>query len=186
MKFFNICIMSKLANKPISYPKEVKVYVDGGALRIEGRSMTKLINISGFNVAVDDSANQCMFTRLDDDKFSRSMLGTAVANFKNALLDVANETTVTVNLIGVGFKAIMVSKIILLWVGYSHLYGVELPDGVKAVIKDNNKIILQGSLESVTLTSSLIEKIRKWDPCMQKGIVTDGKYLIKKEGKKKK
>ena len=178
--------MSKLANRPVLYPENIKIQVIDGFLVISKGEQTKRIKLDGVDVEINYSERSCIF-RLSDSKSSKKAnLGTSIALCRGAIKDLTTPYSLTILTNGVGFKAMVVNEnILLMWLGRSHLYAVNFSKEVSVTAKDN-KIVLSGNKTSVTSLAAVIKTNRKWDPCMQKGVVIEGEFLLKKEAKKKK
>ena len=179
--------MSKLANHSIKYDDSISVVLLKDSLEIKNTKKNISLPLNGISVSVDEVLHTCTFFIDKKDKtVSKSNLGTVVSLFKTAIKDFDKPYSLILITQGVGFKAmVLTNNMLLMWIGRSHLYCVKFPNGITVSAKDN-KISLSGDRVAVTTLASIIQTNRKWDPCMKKGIIIEGKFVIYKETKKKK
>ncbi len=179
--------MSKLANHSIKYKPSVSVSVLGDYLEIKNSNTVSQLKLNGVKVFIDKENNSCAFNIDKKDKnVEKANLGTVVSLFKSKVAGFDKAHSLTLIAQGVGFKAMVLpGDMLLMWLGRSHLYCVKFPKEVVVVAKDN-KILLSGDKVAVTMLASIIKTNRPWDPCMKKGIIIEGEFLVQKEGKKKK
>ena len=92
------------------------------------------------------------------------------------------ERTLEIN--GIGYRAEMKGKSIVLNLGYSHPIDFPLPDGISATVDKNNVIKLSGiDKEQVGQTAASIRKLRKPEPYKGKGVKYAEEYIQRKAGK---
>jgi large subunit ribosomal protein L6 len=85
---------------------------------------------------------------------------------------------------GIGYRAEMKGKAIVLNLGYSHPIDFPLPDGIDATVDKNNVIKLSGiDKEKVGQTAASIRKLRKPEPYKGKGVKYAEEYIQRKAGK---
>ena len=90
----------------------------------------------------------------------------------------------SLELVGVGFKAEVSGKKLILNVGYSHPVEVQALDGIFFEVTDNNKITVSGiDKQLVGQVSANLKKVRIPDVYKGKGIRYSGEYIRKKVGK---
>lgn len=177
--------MSKLANRPVLYSSDIAVEVKDGVLYVSKNSKVEKVALNNISVEVNNVEHSCSFS-LGEKNAKKENLGTVVSLFRAAVKNLNEPYSLNITTNGVGFKAMIVNNdILLMWLGRSHLYAIKFPKEVNVSAKDN-KISLSGSKVHVTALAAIIKTNRKWDPCMQKGVVIEEEFLIKKEGKKKK
>ncbi len=106
----------------------------------------------------------------------------ALAN--NCVTGVTTGFSKRLEIVGVGYRAQKVDRVLVLQLGYSHPIEVLLPDGVDAVVEGNTKIVVSGiDKQQVGQTAAMIRGLRKPDPYKQKGVRYEGERLRSKEGK---
>jgi large subunit ribosomal protein L6 len=85
---------------------------------------------------------------------------------------------------GIGYKAALEGKNLVLSVGYSHPVKFPIPDGVKIVLEKSFVIISGIDRQLVGQVAATIRKIKKPEPYQGKGIRYEGEYVRQKQGKK--
>lgn len=186
LRFFNCCYMgiSKIAKKPILLPAGMTASLHDKFLKISLGSKDRMLPVpDGVLVSVSDNA-----CRIDSAAglSNLSIIGTFASKLKSAVSDAQTPSKKTVNLIGVGFKAFKANgNFLVLSLGFSHLVAVEMPTDLVLEIREANKIDIFGYKERVSSFASDLCSLRPWDPCKRSGVVVEGSYLRRKEGKKK-
>lgn len=112
------------------------------------------------------------------------MHGTMRANLNNMILGVTEGFKKTLDLIGVGYRAQLKGKTLVLNVGYSHPVEMEAPEGVTVEVPSNTNIIISGiSKQQVGQFAAEIRDVRPPEPYKGKGIRYTDEYVRRKEGK---
>ena len=112
------------------------------------------------------------------------MLGTTRALISNMIHGVTEGFQKQLNLVGVGYKAVVNQKSLLLNLGYSHSINYTLPEGIKASVNANTKILLESSDKQLLgQVSAEIQKFRPPEPYKGKGILFEGVQIKRKAGK---
>jgi len=133
-------------------------------------------------LSIEDS--QVVINRKGDDKFSRSLHGLTRALIANMVNGVNEGFTKKLEIVGVGYKAEMKGKKILLNLGYSHPIIFGVPDSIKLETPTPNEIIISGiDKEIVGAVAAKIRSFRKPEPYKGKGIKYAGEYIRRKAGK---
>ena len=85
---------------------------------------------------------------------------------------------------GVGYRAEVKGKEIVLNVGFSHPVALEIPEGVSAEVQKNVITLTGPDLEVLGQFAANVRKVKKPEPYKGKGIRYQGEYVIRKQGKK--
>ena len=129
-----------------------------------------------------EEGNLINFTRSKDS--DRAMHGTMRANLNNMILGVTEGFKKTLDLIGVGYRAQLKGKTLVLNVGYSHPVEMEAPEGVTVEVPSNTNIIISGiSKQQVGQFAAEIRDVRPPEPYKGKGIRYTDEHVRRKEGK---
>ena len=97
---------------------------------------------------------------------------------------VSEGLNVLLNLVGVGYRAQLQGKKLVLNVGYSHPVEFTPEDGIEVEVPSNTKIIVNGiDKERVGALASNIRHVRPPEPYKGKGIRYEGEVVRRKEGK---
>ncbi len=169
---------------PVQIPKGVNASVADGSIKIKGpkgeldQDIHKLIT-----VAVE--TEKIVVTRSADDRLSRSVHGLTRALIQNMVTGVSKGFSITLEMVGVGYRGEMQGKLLILHVGYSHPIIFRPPEGVKVeVIPKENKIVISGAdKQLVGAMAAEIRRTRPPEPFKGKGIKYSGEQIRRKAGK---
>jgi large subunit ribosomal protein L6 len=176
--------MSRVGKKPIPIPEKVKVAIDNGTVTVTGPKGTLSRSIPPeITVAVEDNA--IVVKRSSDLKKVRALHGLMRALINNMVIGVTEGFKRELEIIGVGYRAEMKGKNLVLYLGYSHPTVFTPPDEVSlSVLPKENKIEVMGiDKELVGLVASVIRSFRKPEPYKGKGIRYVGEHVRTKAGK---
>ena len=179
--------MSKLGKKPIKIPKDIKVKVEGGKLILTGPKGSKELSINDkiFSTTISKD-NNLSLKLIKKNESSIIMWGTTRSIINNALIGVASGHEKTLEISGVGFRAILKENILNLQLGFSHDVSYKIPDGVKLSVEKSTIIKISAvDKELVGKVAAEIIMMKPVEPYKGKGIKERGKYILRKEGKKK-
>ena len=100
------------------------------------------------------------------------------------MIGVSEQFKITLNLIGVGYRAVVQAKSLILNLGYSHQVIMEIPDTISVEIDKNTILNLRGcDKEKLGLFASKIRSWRPPEPYKGKGILYEGEIIKRKAGK---
>ena len=175
--------MSRIGNKVITVPAGVEVNIVDNFATVKGpkgelkqqfdKDMT--FNIEGSEITV---------VRPSDSKRHRTVHGTTRAVLANMVEGVSAGFKKELELIGVGYRAQMQGKKLVLSVGYSHPVEFEEIDGITLGVEGNTKVSIEGiNKEVVGQYAAKVRAVRPPEPYKGKGIRYVGEYVRRKEGK---
>jgi len=175
--------MSRIGNKVITVPAGVEVNIVDNFATVKGpkgelkqqfdKDMT--FNVEGNEIAV---------VRPSDSKRHRTVHGTTRAILANMVEGVSAGFKKELELIGVGYRAQMQGKKLVLSVGYSHPVEFEEIEGIKLGVEGNTKVSIEGiNKEVVGQYAAKVRAVRPPEPYKGKGIRYVGEYVRRKEGK---
>lgn len=175
--------MSRIGNKVITVPAGVEVNIVDNFATVKGpkgelkqqfdKDMT--FNIEGSEITV---------VRPSDSKRHRTVHGTTRAILANMIEGVSTGFKKELELIGVGYRAQMQGKKLVLSVGYSHPVEFEEIDGITLGVEGNTKVSIEGiNKEVVGQYAAKVRAVRPPEPYKGKGIRYVGEYVRRKEGK---
>lgn len=176
--------MSRIGKLPIPIANNVNVQIsDDNHITVRGPKGELTQQFSNrIKIKVND--NEIMITRQSEDKVDRSLHGLSRALLANMVTGVTEGFTKKLEIVGVGYKAEMRGKKLVLNVGYSHpiVFGVQ--DEIKLETPSPTEIIVSGiNKEMVGAVSAKIRSFRKPEPYKGKGIKYAGEYIRRKAGK---
>ena len=175
--------MSRIGKKPIVVPAGVTVTVDGHKVTVKGPkgTLTKEFN-KNLTIALEDG--HVVVTRPDDSIEMRALHGTTRALIHNMVVGVSQGFSKTLELNGVGYRAQLQGKKLVMNLGYSHPVEVEAVDGVDFKLDGTTKVIVEGiDKEKVGAVAANIRSWRKPEPYKGKGIKYSDEVIRRKEGK---
>lgn len=175
--------MSRIGRKPIALPKGVDVTVSGSEVTVKGAKGSMTFGIMpDIHVEVKDGSVEV--TRANDLKNVRAAHGMTRAIINNMVHGVSNGFVRELEIIGVGYRAQMQGKNLVLALGYSHPIEVVPPQGIEFAIDGPTKVIVRGiDKQLVGQTAANIREHRPPEPYKGKGIRYVGEYVIRKAGK---
>lgn len=175
--------MSRVGKKPVTIPKGVTVTQSGNGLKIKGPK-GELSNSFHPRVKIEVKDNQVLVFRPNDEKENKALHGLTRALIQNMVSGVTQEYQKTLEIVGVGYRAEMKDKNLLLNIGYSHPIYFIPPDGIKIQAPTQTQIIISGiDKQLVGQVAAKIRSIRKPEPYKGKGIKYSDEQIQRKAGK---
>jgi len=176
--------MSRIGIKPVPLPQGVKVTVTPTLVTVEGpKGKLEQSYVPEVEIKVEGGA--VAVTRKNDSKQARAYHGLYRNLVNNMVKGVSAGFTRALMINGVGYKAEIQGKVIILSLGYSTDFGVAIPEGISAVVEGNGqKIIVSGhDRQQVGQFASEIRGLRLPEPYKGKGIRYEDEKIRKKVGK---
>ena len=175
--------MSRIGNKVITLPAGVEVTNKDNVITVKGpkgeltREFPKVIEIK-------IEGTEVTLHRPNDSKEMKTIHGTARANLNNMVIGVSEGFKKELEMRGVGYRAQLQGKKLVLSVGKSHPDEVEAPEGITFEVPTATAIVVNGiNKEVVGQTAAYIRGLRVPEPYKGKGIRYAGEYVRRKEGK---
>lgn len=176
--------MSRVGRLPIAIPAGATVTVTpDNVVTVKGPKgeLTKAMN-KDMNIAIED--NQVVVTRPSDVKEHRALHGLTRALINNMVKGVTEGYQKTLDLVGVGYRAQLQGKKLVMNLGFSHPVEIEPVDGITIEIAAPTKVVVKGiDKETVGAVAADIRSWRKPEPYLGKGIKYDNEVIRRKEGK---
>lgn len=175
--------MSRIGYKAVELPAGVEVKQDGNVVTVKGPKGELTREFSDL-IKINVEGNVVTFERSSDDNKSKSLHGTTRANFHNMVVGVSEGFKKELELRGVGYRAQIQGKKLVLNVGYSHPVEFEEEDGITYETPSATSIIVSGiNKEEVGDCAARIRATRAPEPYKGKGIRYVGEFVRRKEGK---
>ncbi len=175
--------MSRIGNKIVVLPAGVEVKQDGNNITVKGPK-GELTRPFSSDIKMNIEGNEVTFTRPNDSKEMKTIHGTTRANFNNMVVGVSEGFQKALELQGVGYRAQLQGKKLVLAVGYSHPVEIDAPAGIDIEVPNNTSIIVKGiNKEVVGELAANIRGVRPPEPYKGKGIRYVGEFVRRKEGK---
>lgn len=175
--------MSRIGRMPIDIPAGVTVDLKGHSITVKGPK-GELSRELHQDMEIAMEGNVINVTRPSDQKEHRSLHGLTRALINNMVVGVSQGFTKTLEIQGVGYRAALQGKKLVLTLGFSHPVEMEAPAGITIEVPAPNKIIVSGADKEVV--GAVAADIRKWrepEPYKGKGIRYEGEYVRRKAGK---
>jgi len=175
--------LSRIGKKPVLIPKGVTVTKSNGSLKVKG-SKGELETSVHSSITVEVMENEVIVKRPDDSKQSKALHGLTRALIQNMIKGVTNEYSKTLDIVGVGYRAELKGKNLLLNIGYSHPIYFIPPAGVNLQTPAPTQIIISGiDKQLIGLVAAKVRSIRKPEPYKGKGIKYSNEQIQRKAGK---
>nr|WPV72539.1 ribosomal protein L6 [Navicula sp.]WPV72697.1 ribosomal protein L6 [Navicula sp.] len=175
--------MSRIGKLPITLPDQVDVNYSGSKVIVKGKFgtlQTKIPDIIA--LTLDD---KILKVNLESESRSdRSLHGLYRTLINNMVIGVSEQFQLTLILKGVGYRATVQGKEIVLNLGYSHPVKIEIPNNISVEVAQNTTINLKScDKELLGLFASNIRAWRRPEPYKGKGILYQGEQILRKAGK---
>jgi len=175
--------MSRVGKLPIGIPKNVKVNIDNILVKVEGPK-GKLEQKTLPEVRIDVKDNTAIVSRTDDGKRARAMHGLYRNLIRNMIVGVSDGFTKRLKLVGVGYRAEVKGKTLILNLGYSNPVEYLIPDGIVVTVEANTTVIASGiDKHQLGQVCANIRAFRPPEPYKGKGIRYENEVVRKKVGK---
>lgn len=176
--------MSRVGKKVIEVPANVTLTIaDDNTVTVKGPKgeLTRTFNQ---DMKIEQEGNTLSVLRPSESKEHRTVHGTTRALLANMVTGVSEGFTRSLELVGVGYRAQLQGKKLVLNVGYSHPVEFTPEDGLEIEVPSNTKVIVKGiNKERVGALASNIRQVRPPEPYKGKGIRYEGETVRRKEGK---
>lgn len=183
--------MSRLAKYPIVIPSNVEVNIDGNVITVKGpkgelkREINDLVQCKIEDNKIHITPNTSIMKRKSDAKTLRIFTGTYYSHIKNMLKGVTEGFSKELEVVGIGYRAQLRGKKLVLNLGYSHPIEIDIPDDVQIEVPEPNRIIVKGiDKEKIGQFAANIRAWRKPNVYSGKGIRYKGEVIRTKVGKK--
>lgn len=176
--------MSRIGRLPIAIPAGVTVNVTPDNVVTVKGPKGELVKPMHKDMTISLEDNNVIVTRPSDDKNHRALHGLTRALINNMVIGVTQGYQKNLELVGVGYRATLQGKKLVLNLGYSHPVEIEPVAGVTFETPAANKIAVKGiDKELVGAVAADIRTWRKPEPYKGKGIKYDNEVIRRKEGK---
>lgn len=175
--------MSRIGRTPIAIPTGVDVTVEPGFVRVKGPKGTLERTIPK-QMSVEKTDGEIVVRRPSDEGLHRSLHGLTRTLIANMVAGVTEGFEKSLEIHGVGYRAVAKESGLELSLGYSHTINYDAPEGISFEVPAPNRITVRGAdKEMVGQVAAEIRSLRKPDPYKQKGVRYAGEYIRKKAGK---
>jgi large subunit ribosomal protein L6 len=177
--------MSRIGKKPVTIPSGVTLTIEGQTVTAKGPKGELDFTLPSA-VTGKIEGDTFTVTPIKTDKTGRSMWGMARTMVLNLIEGVTNGYSKNLELHGVGYRAQIKGKMLVMQLGFSHDIEFTPPEGITIVASKPTRLTVSGiNKQSVGQVAAIIRSYRKPEPYKGKGVRYEGEYVRRKEGKKK-
>ena len=175
--------MSRVGNKLIEVPKNVKLTVDHQQVSVEGPKGKLQFRVS-LRVKTTLKENQLTFAPVTDQKNDGALQGTTRSVIANMIKGVTDGFMKELTIEGVGFKAQIQDKQLNLALGFTHPVIFDVPEGLVVEVPKPTQVIVKG-IDKVKVGhfAAKIRKVYEAEPYKGKGVRYLGEIVRRKAGK---
>ncbi len=175
--------MSRIGKLPVAIPAGVKVTVSADTISVEGPK-GKLSQTYDPIVEIKVDGAEAVVTRKDDTKKARSCHGLYRNLLNNMVIGVTNGFSKNLVINGVGYRAEVQGKLLVLNLGYSNDFIAAIPDGLTVTADPQGRVSISGvRKDEVGEFAAQVRKLRGPEPYKGKGIRYDTEVIKRKVGK---
>ncbi len=175
--------MSRIGRMPITVPSGVEVSINGQHVSAKGPKGTLALTVAE-PIKVAHADGVITVTRPNDERMVRSLHGLSRTLVANVIEGVTNGYSLTINIVGVGYRVAEKGKDLEFQLGYSHVINFPAPEGISYKVESPTKLVISGiDKQLVGETAAKVKKLRKADPYKGKGLRLEGEKVLRKAGK---
>jgi large subunit ribosomal protein L6 len=176
--------MSRIGKAPVVIPSGVTVTIKKNSVAVKGPK-GELSRDFPPEIEIKEEDGQLVVRRHSDHRIHRAKHGLVRALLNNMVVGVSNGFKKDLHIEGVGYRANLQGKNLVLSVGYSHPVEFVPPDGVAfEVDKSGRELAVTGiDKEVVGEIAARIRRVRPPEPYKGKGIRYVGERIRRKAGK---
>ena len=175
--------MSRIGKIPITIPTGVDVNWDGSKVSVKGKFGALETTVPN-TIAIQQDENTLTVGLKTNSRNLRPMHGLYRTLINNMVIGVSEQFELTLILKGVGYRAAVQGKEIVLNLGYSHPVNLDIPEAVSVEVVQNTTINLKScDKELLGLFASKIREWRRPEPYKGKGILYKNEQILRKAGK---
>jgi large subunit ribosomal protein L6 len=177
--------MSRIGKKAIAVPQGVTASVTGQTVRMKGPK-GELSFVLPDDIEGKLENGEIKVDPREKTQRARSMWGLSRSMVQNLATGVTQGFERKLDIEGVGYRASVQGKNLVLALGYSHDVNYAIPQGITITTPKPTEIVITGS--SKQQVGQVAAEIREWrppEPYKGKGVRYSGEFIFRKEGKKK-
>ena len=175
--------MSRIGKAPIPLPDKVSVSLNGLAVTVKGPK-GELSRTLPEGVQISQDGNTLVVSPSSETRRSRERHGLCRTLVANMVEGVSQGYSRKLEIVGVGYRAAVQGKKLVVSAGYSHQVEMVPPDGVTFAVEGNTTVFVTGAnKELVGNEAAKVRAIRPPEPYKGKGIRYEGERILRKAGK---
>jgi len=175
--------MSRIGKKPIPIPNGVTVTINGNAVAVKGPK-GELKREFRPEITIKQEGDQVLVTPKQGDRNSRCLHGLTRTLLANMVKGVTEGFERKLEIVGVGYRAAMDGRKMIMQLGYSHPVEIDPPAGLEVNVTGNTKLSVTGiDKQAVGDLAAFIRARRPPEVYKGKGVKYAGEVIRRKAGK---
>jgi len=174
--------MSRIGKKPVEFPADIAVSVDGAIITFVKGKDTRTLDTKG-NVTAAVEGNALTFATLSDERQDRAYWGTYRSLAANIITGLTTGFSKQLEINGVGYRAKVQGKVLNLQLGHSHDINYDIVDGLEMSVEKNVITIKGNDNQKVGQAAAEIRSFRPPEPYKGKGVKYMEEHIVRKAGK---
>lgn len=177
--------MSRVGKNEITFPAGLTMSEAGSILSFKGKMGETSYPLPGC-IKLERTDKGVKLEPKDKTMTTRSLWGTSQRNIANIVKGLSEGFTKNIELVGVGYRASVAGKQLVLQLGFSHDINFDIPEGVTVRCDKPTAIaITSASKQQVGQIAAYLSTLRPPEPYKGKGVIRENVFVMRKEGKKK-
>ena len=175
--------MSRIGKLPIKIPTTVDVTNNNAVLKVKGQFGTLERTIPEI-IGVEQTDGTLIVGLKKETRTNKALHGLYRTLINNMIIGVSEQFLITLMLQGVGYRASVQGKAIVLNLGFSHPVNIDIPEGINVEVVQNTTINIKAcDKEQLGLFAAQVRSWRPPEPYKGKGILYQGEQILRKAGK---
>jgi len=177
--------MSRIGKRSIVVPKQVKVKLNGQKILVDGPkgSLSRILP-SLICCTVNEKEGKIFLEKAQDTKLSQSLYGLSRTLVSNMVTGVSEGFNKKLEIVGVGYRAQVDGKDLVLNMGYSHPVRIVPPSSILVKCENPTTVVVSGMEKDIVGEfAAKIRSVRPPEPYKGKGIAYEGEIIRRKVGK---
>lgn len=175
--------MSRIGKKEIIVPNNTIIEINNSNISIKGTKGSLSYKLPS-SIEMQYEKNKIMVRKKNESKKAQELHGLVRSLINNMIIGVSEGFNKKLIIQGVGYRAQIQGKNLILNVGYSHPVLIEPPEDITITVENNNTVIVSGiNKATVGQISATIRSVREPEPYKGKGIKYENEIIRRKVGK---
>ncbi|KAG8098177.1 hypothetical protein GUJ93_ZPchr0013g35114 [Zizania palustris] len=178
------CKESRIGKKPIEVPSNVTLTLEEQFIKAKGPLGELSLNYPGEVKVVKEESGKLRVSKTVETKRANQMHGLFRTLTDNIIVGVSKGFDKKLQLVGVGYRAAVEGKDLVMNLGFSHPVRMSVPEGLQVKVEENTRITVSGYDKSAI--GQFAASVKKWrppEPYKGKGIRYADEVVRRKEGK---
>ncbi|RPH75333.1 50S ribosomal protein L6 [bacterium] len=176
--------MSRIGKQPVPIPDKVQVHIDGSDVTVKGPK-GELYHSFPVDITIAQEENEIVVTRPTDNRQHRALHGMTRALIANMVTGVSTGFQRSLVIEGVGYRAEINGKQLVMHLVYSHPVPVDPPADVEFAVEERGRVVIIRGIDKQVVgeLAAQIRKLRPPEPYLGKGVRYDNERIRRKAGK---